>query len=226
MKRSGFVLLFVLSLVVALPAWAQNPFNAGDPAGASPVVIGFTGGSTWTSQSTGTCVWYFPVLGNLDLKSLFVTDTSGKPVIDKEHAYLIWVSDWSIQAGSGNPGFPNKGITNVPLSLAVIPAGEATIYFSSNPLGRHWNDVTKRSSWGVPVAQFVMGGGLFQSADGFASDTFTFMAPLVSSQTFSLPNVKYFNFRDLIPNGMTCFEFGWASSSSEAGTCIATGSGR
>lgn len=198
------------------------PLNAADPAGASQVVIGFTGGSTWTSSSTGICIWYLPVVGDLDLGSLFATDASGAPVIDKEHAYLIWVSDWSIEVGFANTGFPNKGITNVTLSLAVVPAGGGTVYFSNNPHSRDWSDLTKRSTWGVPVAKFVRGAGLFQSADNWASDKFYFSAPLVSSRTFSV-NGKRFNFSDLIPNGMTCFEYGQALSTSEAGSCIAIG---
>jgi hypothetical protein len=201
------------------------PLNAADAAGASQVVIGFTGGSTWTSASTGICVWYFPVIGDLDLGFLFAPDTSGAPIIDKQHAYLIWVSDWSIQVGFANAGFTNTGIKNVTLSLAVVPAGEGTIYFSNRPDTRDWSDLTKRSTWGIPVAKFVRGGGLFQSADSWASDKFFFSAPLVSSETFSLNGVE-FNFRDLIPNGMTCFEYGQAASSSEVGSCTAVGSDR
>ena len=184
MKRAT-IMLMVFALLGALV-----PMNAQIPAGASQVVIGFTGGSTWTSGSTGICIWYFPVLGNLDLKSLFATDASGNPVIDKEHAYLIWVSDWSIQAGAGNG----------PFSLAVVPAGTATIYFSNNPTGRDWRDLSKRSSWGIPVATFVRGAGLFHSADSWASDKFYFSAPLTGSKSFSV-NGKQFNFRNLIPNG-------------------------
>lgn len=219
MKFATFVFLGILLL------GSLVPLNAGDPAGASQVVIGFTGGSVWTSASTGICIWYFPVVGNLDLKSLFATDASGAPVVDKEHAYLIWASDWRIEAGFANPGFPNQGITNVTLSLAVVPAGDATIYFTNRPDTRDWSDLTNRSTWGVPVAKFVRGAGLFQSADGWISDKFYFSAPLVSSKTFSV-NGKRFNFNDLIPHGMTCFEYGQAASSSEAGTCIATGGER
>jgi len=203
--------LATIMLIAFALLGALIPLNAQTPAVASQVVIGFTGGSVWTSGSTGICIWYFPVLGNLELKSLFATE-GGAPVVDKEHAYLIWVSDWSIQAGAGNG----------PLSLAVVPAGTATIYFSNNPTSRDWRDLSKRSSWGVPVATFVRGAGLFQSADSWASDKFYFSAPLVSSKSFSV-NGKQFNFRNLIPNGMTCFEYGQAGSSSEAGSCVAMG---
>jgi hypothetical protein len=53
--------------------------------------------------------------------------------------------------------------------------------------------------------------------------TFTSTADLVSSKTFRLKNGKEFNFRDLIPYGMTCTEA--AEGSSEAGTCVANGRG-
>jgi hypothetical protein len=209
-----FVLYVVLGLLLL---WASPAMQAGPPASASQTVIGVTGGSTWTSGNTGTCIWYFPVVGDLDLGSLFASDLSkdltGAPVIDKEHSYLIWVSDWSIQAGFANSA----------LSLAVVPAGTATVYFSSNPLSRDWSNLANRSTWGVPVAHFVRGGGLFRSADGWQSDTFTFSAPLVSSKTFTLVNGKRFNFRELMLNGMTCFESGWVGSSMEAGTCVAMG---
>jgi hypothetical protein len=57
------------------------------------------------------------------------------------------------------------------------------------------------------------------------SDKFIFSAPLVSSESFNLLNGKRFNFRALLPHGMTCFEFGLNGSTSEAGACIAMGGG-
>jgi len=207
MKLVTFVLLGILLLCV-FPAVADPPPRD------SEVVIGFTGGSTWTSESTGTCIWYFPVLGDLDLGSLFATDVSGNPVIDKKHSYLIWVSDWSVQAVFGN----------APFTLAVVPSGTATIYYSNNPTSRDWHDLSDRRTWGVPVAQFVRGAGLLQTTDNWASGKFYFSAPLVSSKAFSVSG-KRFNFSDLIPNGMTCFEDGQAGSTSEAGSCIAIGKG-
>ena len=212
MKRATIMLMAFALLGVLVP------LNAQTPAVASQVVIGFTGGSVWTSGSTGTCIWYFPVLGNLDLKSLFASDTpSGAPIIDKEHAYLIWVSNWSIQTMFANPGF--GGVT---LSLAVVPAGGGTIYFNNNPTSRDWRNPANPGNLGVPVATFVRGAGLFQSADSWTSDKFYFSAPLVSSKTFGV-NGKQFNFRNLIPHGMTCFEYGQAGSTSEAGSCTAMG---
>jgi hypothetical protein len=174
------------------------------------VVLSFAGGSVWTSQSTGTCIWYFPILGDLEVSALFEPDGAGKPVIDGNHAYLIWVSDWSIQTAS----------VNGPLSLAVLPAGEATVYFSKNPTTRDWSN---RNTWGVAVAKFTRGGGLFQSPDGWQSDKFFFSAWLTSSKDFHIGSGKQFNFRDLIHRGMTCFEFGLNGSTYEAGTCTSMG---
>ena len=224
MKSTMLVLLGIL-LLCAFPATVAAQTVAVQPNSAAAMVIGFTGGSTWTSQSSGICIWYFPVLGDLDLKTLFATDNAGNPVVDKEHAYLIWVSDWSIQAMFGNPGFPNQGITNTPLSLAVVPAGTATIYYSNNPLSRDWSNLANRHTWGVPVATFVRGAGLFQTDNNWTSDKFYFTAPLTSSKSFSFANGRRFNFKDLVPIGMTCFEYGAAASSSEAGSCMAIGVG-
>lgn len=206
MKSATLVILGIL-LLCAFPAvvTAQPPDD-------SQMVIGFTGGSTWTSQTTGICIWYFPVVGSLDLASLFATDNHGVPVVDKEHSYFIWVSDWSIEAMFGNG----------PFSLAVVPAGTGTIYYTNNPLSRDWSNLANRTTWGVPVAQFVRGAGLFQSTDNWASDKFYFSAPLVSSKNVNV-NGKRFNFRDLLPDGMTCFEYGQAGSTSEAGSCMAMG---
>ena len=210
MKQSRFVQLLVLALVVSLPAWAQYPSNAGGPASASEVAIGFAGGSAWTSATTGICMWYFPVVGNLDLKSLFATGSSGAPAVDMQHSYLIWVSDFAVQFLPSTP----------PQYLALAPPGTATIYFSATPGARDLSDRTKRSTWGQPVATFVRQASIVRTADGFASDTFTFSAALASSRTFML-NGNWFNFNNLIPNGMTCFEYAQNGSSWEAGSCAA-----
>jgi hypothetical protein len=147
------------------------------------------------------------------LTSLFANGLSGTPSVDKEHAYLIWVSDWSIEAGFTAGG----------LSLAVLPAGQATVYYSSNPTSRIWTDLSNRSTWGVPVATFVRGGGLFQSPDNWASDKFFFSAQLTSSKSFAINKGGQFNFRELVPQGVTCYEFGLAESTAEAGACVAFG---
>jgi hypothetical protein len=190
--------------------------KASPPAGASQVAIGFMGGSTWTSASTGICIWYFPVVGNLDLGSLFAP--SGAPITDRAHSYLIWVSDFSVDVLVASASVGGSG----PLFRALGPTGKATIYFNPNPTSRDWSDLTKRGTWGEPVAVFTRELSLVRSDDDLATDTFIFSAKLVSSETFSL-NGKNFNFRDLIPHGMTCFEYGKTFTTVESGTCVAIG---
>jgi len=208
MKRNAFVLLVTLWLVAALPAWA------GDPAGASQVAIGVRGGSTWTSSSTGTCIWYLPLVGDLNLGSLFAGST-----VDREHAYLIWVSDFSVEVLEAPPSLGGTGV----LFVALAPAGEATVYFSDTPGTRDFSDLSNRSTWGEPVATLVRKASLLRSNDSLVSDTFIFSAELKSSSAFRL-NGKRFNFADLIPYGMTCFEYGENFSTVEFATCIAIGS--
>lgn len=215
---------FVMYLLIAIVLLGSAVMlNAAPPAGASQTVIAFTGGSVWNSDYTGgTCVWYFPILGDLDLKALFAPDGSGNPAVDIKHAYLIWVSDWTIQGQPfGNPGFGGANVT-----LAIVPTGTATVYYSDNPTGRDLSNPVNpatRSNWGTVVATFVRGGGLFHSPDGFQlTDKFHFSAPLVRSRTFTLGG-KPFNFRDLIPHGLTCFEYGQQLSTTETGSCIAMG---
>jgi hypothetical protein len=208
MKFATIVLLGVL-LLASFPSMMANDR---DPAGASEVAIAFTGGSVWTSGSTGICVWYLPLVGDLKLESLF--SPSGAPVADREHAHLIWVSDFSVVFLPANGSF----------TLALAPAGTATIYFKERPELRDWSDLTDRSTWGEPVAKFVRKAGLVQSPDSLKSDTFIFSADLASSKTFTL-NGKPFNFKNLIPHGMTCIETGGNGSSLEAGTCLAIGGG-
>ena len=191
------------------------PLAAQDRTPPSEVAIGVAGGSAWTSSSTGTCIWYFPVVGDLNLGSLF----SGAPTVDREHAYLIWVSDFSVEV------LPPISLSNGrTLFRALAPAGEATIYFSDTPETRVFTfPFTDRSTWGEPVATFVRKASLLRSNDGLTSDTFIFSAELESSSPFRL-NGKRFNFADLIPNGMTCFEYGENGSTVEFANCIAIGS--
>lgn len=212
MKRSLICILFA-SMLTAAPLFAQP----GPPAGDSQVVLAFTGGSVWNdTQTGGTCIWFFPVLGDLPLTSLFASE-QGAPVVDLKHAYFIWVSDWSIQWKADNPGFLNSKIT-----LAGIPAGDATIYYRDDPIS-HTFDSSDPSTWGTPVATFARGAGMFQSPDGFKdTDRFIFSAQLTSSRVISLQG-HTFNFRSLMPHGMTCFEFGQNYSTTETGACIAMG---
>lgn len=210
MKR--YLLCMLLgSMLAAAPLIAQSAPSASN----AQVLLAFTGGSVWTSQTTGTCIWYFPILGDLTLTDLFQSDASGAPAVDKEHAYFIWVSDWNIQ-------WSNLGMDS-PVALAVVPEKTATIYYSPDPKSRIWKDTNERSTWGVPIATFARGAGLFHSPDGFRlTDKFFFSAQLTSSREVTLQS-RSFNFRNLIHHGMTCFEFGQNSSTTETGTCIAMG---
>ncbi len=205
MKFATFALLGIL----LLGSFAL--MTAAGPAGASQVVLGFSGGSTWTSNTTGICIWYFPVVGDFDLTILFATDSSGNPVVDRAHSDLLWVSDFSVQP--------------LPIAsyfLALAPAGEGTVYYSSKPTTRDFSDLTNRSTWGEPVATFIREASIVRSGDNLTTDTFVFSANLVISNTFSL-NGASFDFSSLIPHGMTCFEWGQNSSSWEAGNCLAIG---
>ncbi|MBZ5622250.1 MAG: hypothetical protein LAQ69_26500 [Acidobacteriia bacterium] len=73
------------------------------------------------------------------------------------------------------------------------------------------------------MAKFVRKAGLYQSTDNGASATFIFSAALVSSSTFT-SNGTAFDFKDLIPHGMTCHETGVGGA--EAGTYLAAGGGQ
>ncbi|MBZ5515627.1 MAG: hypothetical protein LAN62_12460 [Acidobacteriia bacterium] len=219
MKRNAFVLLVGLWLVGALPAWA------GDPAGASQVAIGVTGGSVWYDPNTripsdggNYCIWYLPLVGDLGLDSLFARDSHGVLAYDREHAYLIWVSKFSVEF------LPPADLGGGRSLLRVLaPAGEATIYYSDTPETRNFSDPSDQSTWGEPVATFGRKASILRSNDGLATDTFIFSAVLESSSSFKLSG-KRFNFADLIPNGMTCFEYGENGSTVEFANCIAIGS--
>jgi len=205
MKLATFALLGIL----LLGSFAS--MTAAESVGASQVALAFTGGSTWTSATTGICIWYFPVVGNLDSGSLFAADSTGTPVVDRAHSYLIWVSDFSV----------------IPLTvpsyfLALAPAGQGTIYYTNRPDMRNFSDLTKRSTWGEPVATFIREPSIVRSGDNLTSDTFVFSASLIGSNTISLNGIQ-FDFSTLLPHGMTCFEWGQNGSAWEAGNCLAIG---
>jgi hypothetical protein len=185
MKTSTFVLMGIL----LMGSFAST--RAADPAGASQMAMAFTGVTVMTSESTGICIAYWPIIGEFDVKSLFAGPSFGTHVADKEHAYLIFVSDWSVTV------LPPNGAFNF---LGMFVPGEATLYYSNRPDLRDWRDPTNRRTWGEPVAKFERSAGLFQSADGGMSGTVTFSPPLTSSSTFPLGG-KPFNFRTLIPHG-------------------------
>jgi len=228
MKLATIVLLGILLL------GSLASMQAANPAGASQIVLAFTGGSVYTSDTTGICIWYPLLVGDLNMEYLFQF-VDGAPAVDKEHAYLIWVSDFE-----SLPQTPfllppsSKGL----LTLQLVPAGTATIYFTDVPRLRNWTDLTKRTTWGTPVATFDRKAGIFQSTDGGMSGALPISAQLTSSKPFKVNGVT-FDFKDLIPHGMTCFETGFSGTTSkkdkksnddggddEAGTCIAIGPGQ
>ena len=216
--------IYVVMGVLLLGSLA--PINAADPAGAGQVAIGFSGGSTWLPDfSGGTCMWHLPLVaghtvfnaaGTYSPALYYLPGPTNPPGM--QNAYLLWVSDF--QAQYMDDPTKNKFIR------VQAPAGTATIYFSATPLSRDLKDPihNDRSTWGTPVATFTRTAGMLYTTDGFASDSFIFTATLTSSTTFTL-NGKPFNFKKLIPNGMTCYETGLNGSSTEIGNCVAIGGG-
>jgi hypothetical protein len=206
MKLATIVLLGILVLGSFASLNAQ-------PAGTSQVVTAYINEDplppTPAGFNGGVCLIYYTLIGDLDLKSLFATDGTGTPIIDRKHAYFIWVSDYNAQFLAQNQEF----------MFFLITEGTATIYYAENPLSRDWT-YFDRSTWGQPVATFVRKTGMFQSRDGGYSGGLTTSAVLTSSKPFKL-NGKTFNFKDLIPQGMTCSET--AAGDYEAGTCVAIG---
>jgi hypothetical protein len=208
MKLATFTLPALVLLGASASVWAA------DPAASSQVVLAFSGGSFMTSDTTGICMFYPVLLADLELKSLFASPLVTHAVVDKEHAYFIWVSDFSMLELPVNNDFPDFNF------LAIVPAGTATIYYTDRPDLRDWRNLNDRSSWGQPVATFTRQAGLFHSADGGMTGPMFSTAVLLSSKDFNIGNKKY-NFKDWMPNGMTCLEFGVGAS--EAGSCVAIG---
>jgi hypothetical protein len=220
-------------LLAATPILGGFAILNADPAGSSQTAISFAGGSVWNADySGGTCVWYLPIVADLDLGSLF----SDPKNPSKETAYLVWVSEFTVQMLPAAPPFlqaPTSASAAPTYAYVLANAGTGTIYYMADPSKRAWpkpagtNPLTpadlKSVNWGVPVATFTRNASIVRSADGLASDNFVFTADLLYSQAFVLPNGKLFNFSDLIPHGMTCFEYGQQASSWESGTCVARG---
>jgi hypothetical protein len=130
------------------------------------------------------------------------------------------VSDFSVDVFVASASVGGSGS----LFRALGPAGNATIYFNPRPENRDWSNLSDRRTWGTPVAEFTRELSLVRSDDDLATDTFVFSAKLTSSRPFTL-NGKQFNFADLIPNGMTCFEYGMTFTTVESGSCVAMGNG-
>jgi len=205
MKFATIVLLGILLLGSYTSLNAQS-------AGTSQVVLAYINDNATSPPDPlpgfdGLCLIYYTLVGDLDLKSLFSLDTNHHPVVNRENARFIWVSDYKAQPLTSNTKF----------TFFLILEGTGTIYYTDRPDLRNW---AKRSTWGEPVAKFVRKAGMFQSLDGGFSGTLANTAELVSSKSFKL-NGRTFNFRDLIPHGMTCFET--AVDVYEAGTCVAIG---
>jgi len=211
MKLATIVTLGILLLGACASLNAQ-------PAATSQVVLAYMNEKVPPSATLpgfdGLCLIYYTLVGDLDLNSLFAGSLfgglMGQPTVDRAHAYFIWASDYSAQYLTQNDAFTSFLITE----------GTATIYYSSTPEQRRFDLPTDRSSWGQPVATFVRKAGMFQSTDGGTTGTFASTALLVSSKPFQL-NGKTFDFKNLVPYGMTCFETGVGDY--EAGTCIAIG---
>lgn len=204
---------FALLGILLLGAYAS--LNA-QPAGTSQVVLAYMNEKVPSSATLpgydGLCLIYYTLVGDLDLSSLFAEGPFGfgTPVVDRAHAHFIWASDYSAQYLTQNEVFTSFLITE----------GTGTIYYSSTPEQRRFDLPTDRSSWGEPVATFVRKAGMFQSTDGGTSGPLVSTAVLVSSTPFQL-NGKTFDFKNLIPYGMTCSET--AVGDYEAGTCVAIG---
>ncbi|MCX6631864.1 MAG: hypothetical protein NTW28_30005 [Candidatus Solibacter sp.] len=209
------------------------PTSAADQASAAATAISFAGGSVWKADySGGTCVWYLPVVGDLTLEALFSNPKNPA----KETAYLVWVSEFAVQMLPAAAPFlpaPASPAQAPPYAFVLAPRGTGTIYLQTDPSKRIWPKGTASSpvtpaslkdmKWGVPVATFTRNASIVRSGDGLASDTFVFTADLLHSIAFRLPNGQRFDFDDLIPHGMTCFEYGQQMSSWESGTCVARG---
>jgi hypothetical protein len=197
--------------------------SAAGPATVGQVAISLIGGATWNSTYTaGTCWGYLPMVGGLGISETLFGGHGPELFSDPTHpsmqtAYLMWVSDFQT--------IPLPTPDGQAFTVVLVPSGTATIYYTDTPASRDLSnvrDVATRASWGDPVATFTRHGGHLQTADNFASDSMVFWAELVSSKSFTIKGSQ-FNFKDLIPYGMTCYESGRNSSTSEASTCVAAG---
>jgi hypothetical protein len=100
----------------------------------------------------------------------------------------------------------------------MVPTGAAAIYYDATP-GKKRNPRDPKTLGDI-VARFNRKAGLYVST-GSGVDPFVSSADLVWSTPFIL-NGKWFNFRDLIPHGITCHEV-VSSTGTEAGSCVSTG---
>ena len=127
MKRNLICLL--LASMFAAPLFAQSA----PPGGNAQAFLAFTGGSVWNdTQTGGTCIWYFPVLGNLPLTSLFASE-KGSPVVDLNHAYFVWISGWSIQWEAESPGFGSRKVTLAGIAAGTAPVSDRSLLIRLTP---------------------------------------------------------------------------------------------
>ena len=107
MKLATIVLPGIL-LLGSFPSMMAADKAAG-PAGAGQVVLAYTNGGASTDA---ICIMYPLLLGDLKLESLFNLGPIPDPAkATKEHAYLIWVSDYSgilLPSGWGLYAFPDS----------------------------------------------------------------------------------------------------------------------
>jgi len=170
MKLATIVLLGIL----LLGSFAS--MQAADPAGASQNVLFFTGGSVYTSDTTGICMWYPLLLGDFNMEFLFEFVEAPR----RSTRNMLTSSGCQTSApwrrGRSRCRRPPRAV-NTPVSST----GGGTIYFTDVPRLRNWKDLTDRTTWGKPVARFVRQAGIFLSADGGMSGGMTNSAVLTSS---------------------------------------------
>jgi len=179
------------------------------PNGSSQIVLAFSGGSAYTSDTTVSACGIPCSSGITTWSSCSSSWTAPRPSTRNMltssgcRTSKSYLQTHVFLAGRRPP----KGCSR----SSLIPTGSATIYFTDVPRLRNWKDLTNRSSWGTPVASFIRKAAIFQSTDGGMSGTLPISAQLVSSKPFTLAG-KTFDFKNLIPNGMTCFATGYSGT--------------
>src|ERR1022692_1350609 len=117
MKFTTVVLLGIL-----LPG-SFATLNA-QPAGTSQVVLAMTGESVMTSDTTAVCITYYQLIGDLPLRYLFAPSMLfAQPIVDRAHAYFIWVSDFSMQTLPANKDSNFFALTNHLKSVTIVHKG-------------------------------------------------------------------------------------------------------